>query len=88
MSALLWWLIPLVATLIALAWAAMRSRPRRAADTHETVGDMARFRAAMRRPLPADPPAPQRPTRPVRSGPPPAPRPGRERRTAQRRHPA
>ncbi|MEK9811263.1 MAG: hypothetical protein VW362_12495 [Candidatus Nanopelagicales bacterium] len=48
MSALLWWLIPLVATLLALAWAASRNRPRRSVGTHESLGDMARFRAAMR----------------------------------------
>ena len=51
MSALLWWLIPLGATLIALAWAAARSRPRRAADTHETVG-AAPLTAATRRERP------------------------------------
>lgn len=84
MSALLWWLIPLVATLIALAWAAARSRPRRAADTHETVGDMARFRAAMRKPMPADRPRRPRPA-PARSG---TGRPGRVRRAADRRHSA
>ena len=91
MSALLWWLIPLGATLMALAWAAARSRPRRAADTHETLGDMARFRAAMRRPMPADSPVPERrTTRPARAGAPrpSASRPGRSRRPADRRHPA
>jgi hypothetical protein len=90
-SALLWWLIPLGATLLALAWAASRSRPRRAADTHETVGDMARFRAAMRRPLPAEQSdRERRPARPARTGAPrsSAPRPGRTRRPADRRHPA
>ncbi len=85
MSALLWWLIPLAATLVALAWAAARSRPRRAADTHETVGDMARFRAAMRKPLPAEPSASERRRRPAGQ---PAARPGRSRRPADRRHPA
>ena len=91
MSALLWWLIPLGATLLALAWAAARSRPRRVADTHETVGDMARFRAAMRRPLPAERPGPERrAARPARAGASrsSAPRPGRTRRPADRRHPA
>ncbi|MGI9196502.1 MAG: hypothetical protein ACR2KE_03470 [Candidatus Nanopelagicales bacterium] len=77
MSALLWWLIPVGATLLALAWAALRSRPRRPADTHASLGDMARFRAAMRRPLPDSdevPPASQaRPQRPVRRTRPPRP---------------
>lgn len=86
MSALMWWLIPLGATLLALAWAASRSRPRRAAGTHETVGDMARFRAAMDRPLPSE-----GPDRPVSSDPvgrPPATRPTRSRRPVERRNPA
>lgn len=86
MSALMWWLIPLGATLLALAWAASRSRPRRAADTHETVGDMARFRAAMDRPLPSEDP-----DRPVTSDPvgrPPATRSKRSRRPVDRRNPA
>ncbi|MFM9136449.1 MAG: hypothetical protein ACKOT0_13615, partial [bacterium] len=52
MSALLWWLIPIGATLLALGWAAMRSRPRRTVDTHESVTGMMRFTEAMRRPLP------------------------------------
>lgn len=85
MSTLLWWLIPMGATLIALVWAASRSRPKRVADTHETVGDMARFRAAMRRPLPDDRPSSERRRRPAG---PPASRPGRTRRPADRRHPA
>ncbi len=89
LSALLWWLIPLGATLIALTWATARSRPRRMADTHETVGDLARFRAAMRKPLPADrPTAEQRPVRPSRATRASAPRPGRARRPADRHHPA
>jgi hypothetical protein len=90
-STLLWWLIPLGATLIALVWAASRSRPKRIADTHETVGDMARFRAAMRRPLPEEQPAPERRRRPAGSANPrnsATSRPGRPRRPADRRHPA
>ena len=65
-SALLWWLIPLVATLLALAWAASRNRPRRSVGTHESLGDMARFRAAMRKPMPVEQPATPRDRPPAR----------------------
>jgi len=65
-SALLWWLIPIGATLLALAWAASRNRPRRSVGTHESLGDMARFRAAMRKPMPAEQPPPARPRPPAR----------------------
>lgn len=56
MSALAWWLIPLAATVLALAWAAWRSRPRRPADAHVAMEDMARFKQAMERPMPASAP--------------------------------
>lgn len=56
MSALAWWLIPLAATVLALVWAAWRSRPRRPADAHVAMEDMARFKQAMERPMPASPP--------------------------------
>ena len=79
MSALLWWLIPVGATLLALAWAALRSRPRRPLDTHSSLSDMARFRAAMRRPMPE-----RRSARPQRSGPPRSPRPSRPSASATR----
>ncbi len=52
MSALAWWLIPLAATVLALLWAAWRSRPRRPADAHVAMEDRARFKQAMERPLP------------------------------------
>jgi hypothetical protein len=51
-SALLWWLIPLGATLLALVWAAWRSRPARQIDMHTSIHEQARFKAAMRRPMP------------------------------------
>jgi hypothetical protein len=54
-SALAWWLIPLAATVLAVVWAAWRSRPRRPADAHVAMEDMARFRQAMERPMPAGP---------------------------------
>lgn len=65
MSALLWWLIPLGATLAALGWAAWRSRPARQIDMHASMSDQERFRQAMARPLPGGSPA--RSERPSRS---------------------
>jgi len=50
-SAILWWLIPLGATLLALVWAAWRSRPERAVDMHTSISNRARFDAAMNRPM-------------------------------------
>ncbi|MFY9331297.1 MAG: hypothetical protein WAO41_06425 [Candidatus Nanopelagicales bacterium] len=58
MSALLWWLIPLGATLAALGWAAWRSRPARQIDMHSSMSDQERFRAAMQRPMPGAPSTP------------------------------
>lgn len=52
MSALMWWLIPIGATLLALLWAAWRSRPARQINMHTSIHDQARFTAAMRRPMP------------------------------------
>lgn len=53
MSALMWWLIPIGATLLALMWAAWRSRPARQVDMHTSMHEQARFKAAMRRPMPS-----------------------------------
>lgn len=63
MSALLWWLIPLGATLLALVWAAWRSRPQRAVDMHTSISNQARFNAAMRRSVPRGPSEPSARTR-------------------------
>lgn len=52
MGAMAWWLIPIGATALALAWAALRTRPTREPDPHEAMADQARFREAMERPLP------------------------------------
>lgn len=60
MQALAWWLIPIVATLVAVGWLSFRARPRPPVDPHDSLEERARFRAAMERPL-----APPR-----RSGPP------------------
>jgi hypothetical protein len=47
MSAITWWLPPIAATLIAVLWVVLANRPRRPADTHETLEDYQRFKAAM-----------------------------------------
>jgi hypothetical protein len=52
LSALLWWLIPIVATALALAWAALRARPSRQPKAQVGLSDRERFREAMERPLP------------------------------------
>jgi hypothetical protein len=64
-SALLWWLIPLGATLAALGWAAWRSRPARQIDMHSSMSDQERFRAAMQRPMPGSQGSPSSPGTPT-----------------------
>jgi hypothetical protein len=56
LSALLWWLIPIVATALALAWAALRARPHREPKAQVGMSDRERFREAMERPLPPNHP--------------------------------
>ena len=46
MSSLAWLAIPLVALVLAVLWVVWTSRTRRRADTHETLGEHARFKAA------------------------------------------
>lgn len=54
MSALAWWLIPIAATVIAIAWAALRSRPEPPIEAEEGMEQLRRMQEAMRRPLPGD----------------------------------
>lgn len=49
MEALAWWLIPITATLIAVAWVSWRGRPRRPADPHDTLAAHRRFTDALQR---------------------------------------
>lgn len=54
MSALAWWLIPIGATVLAIAFVMLRTRPAKP----ETAGDdrkLRRMAEAMERPLPVDP---------------------------------
>jgi hypothetical protein len=53
-SALAWWLIPLVATILAVAFVALRSRPGKPATPAD---GMERMQQAMERPMPSDGPA-------------------------------
>lgn len=57
MQAILWWLIPLGATALAIAWVGWMNRPRPPADTHDTVAEHRRFREAMGRDVPSHPTA-------------------------------
>jgi hypothetical protein len=52
-KALAWWLIPLVATALAVVWVTWVSRPRRRADTHDSLAEHQRFLAAFSQPAPA-----------------------------------
>jgi hypothetical protein len=58
MSSLAWLAIPLVALLLGVLWAVWTARPRPRADTHETVEEHARFRAALAPRHPEDQPDP------------------------------
>lgn len=60
---MLWWLIPITATLLAVAWVSWNGRARRPADPHETLAAHRRFTEALApepeatRPADADPAA-------------------------------
>lgn len=47
-----WWLIPIVATLCAIAWVTWRARPKRPADPHDSLAAHRRFTEAMGHPTP------------------------------------
>ena len=53
MEVLGWLLIPLAALLLGLAWAAWRSREPKPVDPEQGMEELARFRAAMEKPLPS-----------------------------------
>ena len=55
-SVLLWWLIPIGITVLAVLWAGLRARPKKPAEGHDGMASLRRFQDAMERPLPsADP---------------------------------
>ncbi|MGN6090523.1 MAG: hypothetical protein ACTHMZ_12345 [Actinomycetes bacterium] len=47
MEVIVWWTIPLVATVLALVWVFWVSRPRPPEDLHESLESYERFKAAL-----------------------------------------
>ena len=47
MQAMAWWLIPISATLLAVAWVTWSARPKRPADPHHTLAAHRRFTEAL-----------------------------------------
>ena len=54
MSALAWWLIPLVATILAVVFVALRSRPAKPTTAEDSMEALRRMQQAMERPMPTD----------------------------------
>lgn len=54
MSALMWWLIPLGATFLALGYAMYRGRPERPMEGQEGMQTLRAFQEAMNRPMPPE----------------------------------
>ncbi len=52
MQVLAWLLIPLVATVLGIAWVVWRSREPKPVDPEQGMEELARFREAMEKPLP------------------------------------
>jgi len=55
---MVWWLIPVIATVVAVAWVTWVNRPRPPADTHDSLREHERFKQAMERTDPLRPSAP------------------------------
>ena len=53
MSALAWWLIPLVATVLAVLFVMLRSRPAKPTTAEDSMERLRRMQEAMDRPLPS-----------------------------------
>ena len=71
MSALAWWLIPLIATVLAVLFVMLRSRPAKPTTAEDAMERLRRMQEAMERPMPSsgnlrviDPHAPSTPEEP------------------------
>ena len=51
-NALMWWLLPLGATALAIAWVMLRGRPTRPSQPHEGIESLRRMQHALQKPLP------------------------------------
>ena len=56
MSALAWWLIPIGATVLAVLFVMMRSRPTKPTSAEDGMTSLKRMQEAMERPLPDEGP--------------------------------
>ncbi len=56
MSALAWWLIPIGATILAVAFVMLRSRPSKPQTAEDGMTSLRRMQEAMERPLPDEGP--------------------------------
>lgn len=65
MSAIVWWIVPAVATLAAIAWTRWAARPRRPEGVTESVENYRKQQAAMARPVTARPAPRRRPPPPT-----------------------
>jgi hypothetical protein len=52
-SALAWWLIPLIATVLAVGFVMLRSRPTKPTTAEDSMERLRRMQEAMERPMPA-----------------------------------
>ena len=64
MSALIWWLFPISATVIAVLWATLRARPEKPTEAVKGMANLRRLADAMERPMPEESDRPRRRTAP------------------------
>ena len=53
MSALAWWLIPIIATVLAVLFVMLRSRPAKPTTAEDSMERLRRMQEAMERPMPS-----------------------------------
>jgi hypothetical protein len=61
-SALAWWLIPIGATVLAVLFVMLRSRPSKPTSAEDAMTSLRRMQEAMERPLPDQGELPKEPT--------------------------